>query len=71
MHRKCAANLLDTPHCQESCINHGRYCAFDSITDEFKAHFQPRQVPPSCCLWPQSAWLAPSGAVQPPLALPR
>ena len=41
MHRRC----MDTPErCAASCINHGRYCAFDSILDEHAAAFEPRQV---------------------------
>ena len=38
-------------HCDEECINHGRYCAFDSIIDAYKDRFKPRQVSSlQCCM---------------------
>ena len=41
MHRRC----MESPErCAASCINNGRYCAFDSIVDAFAGTFQPRQA---------------------------
>ena len=45
MHHKCPAAAASTEECRANCINEGRYCAFDSISDELAASFQPRQVP--------------------------
>ena len=44
MHRRC----MESPErCAASCINNGRYCAFDSIVDAFAGSFQPRQACPA------------------------
>ena len=42
MHRKC--DFPSQRSCDDECINHGRYCAFDSISDQFKPRYQPKQV---------------------------
>ena len=41
MHRHCTESQ---ERCAASCINHGRYCAFDSIADAYSERFQPRQA---------------------------
>jgi len=43
MLRKCSYDA-DHAECQDNCINQGRYCAVDSISDKFSKTFKPRQA---------------------------
>ena len=50
MHRKCPNRDMASEECRANCLHHGRYCAYDSIADEFSAKFKPHQVMLDQCL---------------------
>jgi hypothetical protein len=43
MLRKCSYDA-DHAECRDGCINQGRYCAVDSISDKYSKTFKPRQA---------------------------
>jgi len=48
MLRKCSYDA-DTPECTTNCIHKGRYCAVDSISDDFNGKFKGWQVRALLC----------------------
>lgn len=43
MMRKCSYDA-DTPECTTNCIHKGRYCAVDSVSEDFSGKFKGWQV---------------------------
>ena len=45
MMRRCGS-APDSQACQDNCINKGRYCAMDTIDEEWAVHYKGWQVGP-------------------------
>ena len=67
MSRRCSYDAA-SEECSSNCIHHGRYCAVDSIGDDYESKFKGWQVHPAflCSAWPTFGGPVPDACLRPP-----